>query len=191
MKRIINNYREPLLTILFLTVVSGLAMANDSDGVRASYEEFPSLHPLVVHFAIVLLIIGAIIQVLNIYFVKEELAWTSFALIGFGVFASYLAGRNLHPHTHGLTEQAKLVLQQHDLWADRTIYFGFIGLILHGVNFFFMKGKRWAISVVAAVLLITAYAVSEAGHYGAQLVHIEGVGPQGEFIESDGHNHEH
>lgn len=191
MKRIISNYREPFLTILFLTVGFGLAIANDSDSVRASYEEFPSLHPLVVHFAIVLLIIGAIIQVLNIYFVKEELAWTSFALIGFGVFASYLAGRNLHPHTHGLTEQAKLVLQQHDLWADRTIYFGFIGLILHGVNFFFMKGKRWAISVVAAVLLITAYAVSEAGHYGAQLVHIEGVGPQGEFIESDGHNHEH
>ena len=191
MKRIINNYREPLLTILIFVLISGLALGNDSSGIKASYEEFPSLHPLVVHFAIVLLIVGAIIQVANIYFLKNELSWISFALIGTGIFAAYLAGRNLHPHTHGLTEQAKLVLQQHDVWADRTIYFGFIGLILQGVNFFIMKRKRWAISLVAAVLLITAYAVSEAGHYGAQLVHIEGVGPQGDFLELDGHAHEH
>ena len=120
---------------------------------------------------------------------KKELSWTSFALIGIGTIAAYLAGRNLHPHTHGLSEQAKMVLQQHDIWADRTIYLAFAGMILQGVNFFVMKGKRWAVGFVAAVLLLTAYAVSEAGHYGAQLVHIEGVGPKGEFLESHGHEH--
>lgn len=112
-------------------------------------------------------------------------------MIGVGVIAAYLAGRNLHPHTQGLSEQAKLVLQKHDFWADWTIYLGFTGMILSGVIFFFFKKKRWALAIVSTVLLMTGYAVSEAGHYGAQLVHIEGVGPQGDFLESHGHDHEH
>ncbi len=39
----------------------------------------------------------------------------------------------------------------------------------------------------------SAYSVSQAGHYGATLAHIHGVGVQGNFIEShdDGHDHSH
>ena len=43
-------------------------------------------------------------------------------------------------------------------------------------------------AIVAVVLLSAAYDVPQAGHYGAQLVHIEGVGPQGDFLELE---HEH
>jgi len=185
MRKIDNVYNYGLILATFIVLVtSNVASASTVDNVRAPYSEFPSLHPLIVHFAIVLLIIGAVIKLVNIYFLKDELAWTSFTLIGFGVFSAYLAGRNFHPHTHGLTEHAKLVLQKHDLWADRTIYIGFTGLVIQGVNLFFMKGKRWAVTIVAIVLLSAAYAVSQAGHYGAQLVHIEGVGPQGKYLES-------
>jgi uncharacterized membrane protein len=166
-------------------------MANTSESIRATFSDFPSLHPLIVHFAIVLLIVGAIIQLFNIYFLKRELAWISFAMITIGVITAYLAGRYFHPHTHGLSEQAKLVLQQHDFWADWTIYLGFSGVILQGTNFFFMKRKRWAVAIVAVILTGSGFAVSQAGHYGAQLVHIEGVGPQGDFLESDKNEHEH
>lgn len=156
--------------------------------VTADLDDFPTLHPLIVHFAIVLLIVGAALQLVNVYFTKKELAWTAFALVLIGFIAVYLAGRNFHPHTYGLTEHAKLVLEQHDFWADWTIYLGFIGVLLQGVNLFIFKSKRWAKAIVAVILLSAGYAVSRAGHYGSQLVHIEGVGPQGKYLELD-HKH--
>lgn len=162
--------------------------AHNEKKVTADLADFPTIHPLIVHFAIVLLIVGAILAVVNIYFIKRELAWTAFALVLVGFVAAYLAGRNFHPHTHGLTEHAKLVLEQHDLWADWTINLGFIGLILQGINLFIFKSKRWAMAIVAVVLLSAGFSVAQAGHYGAQLVHIEGVGPQGKFLELE-HGH--
>jgi uncharacterized membrane protein len=186
-----NKYIGRLSVILLFLVIPRIVMANDPESIRAAFSDFPSLHPLIVHFAIVLLIVGAIIQLTNIYFLKKELGWTSFALIAAGVITAYLAGRNFHPHTHGLSEQAKLVLEQHDFWADWTINLGFIGVVLQGGNLFFMTRKRWAVAIVAVVLLGSGFAVSQAGHYGAQLVHIEGVGPQGDFLESDENEHEH
>ncbi|WP_460881068.1 hypothetical protein [Pontibacter rugosus] len=81
-----------------------------------------------------------------------------------------------------------LVLDQHDLYADWTIYLGGIGLVSQLLSQFLFKGKRWSVLVVAFVLTGTAYAVAMAGHYGAQLVHIEGVGPQGKYLDT-GHHH--
>ena len=162
--------------------------AHHEKKVTADLADFPTIHPLIVHFAIVLLIVGAFLAVVNIFFIKRELAWTAFALVLVGFVAAYLAGRNFHPHTHGLTEHAKLVLEQHDFWADWTINLGFIGLLLQGINLFIFKSKRWAMAIVAVVLLSAAYAVAHAGHYGAQLVHIEGVGPEGKFLELE-HDH--
>jgi hypothetical protein len=42
--------------------------------------------------------------------------------------------------------------------------------------------------VIAAVLVLSGYSVALAGHYGAQLVHLEGIGPQGKYLER-GHHH--
>ena len=162
--------------------------AHHKKKVTADLVDFPTIHPLIVHFAIVLLIVGALLALVNIYFVKRELAWTAFALVLVGFAAAYLAGRNFHPHTDGLTDHAKLVLEQHDLWADWTINLGFVGLLLQAINLFIFRSKRWAMAIVALVLLSAAYAVAKAGHYGAQLVHIEGVGPEGKFLELE---HEH
>lgn len=88
-------------------------------------------------------------------------------------------------HTHSLNEHAKLVLAQHDKWADLTIYFGFTALLFQISNLFVFKDKRWASAIVAIVLVMSAYCVAHAGHYGAQLVHIEGIGPQGKYLEME------
>lgn len=39
--------------------------------------------------------------------------------------------------------------------------------------------------VVFAVALLAGVSVSITGQYGAQLVHIEGVGPQGNYMEGN------
>jgi len=163
-------------------------MKVDESKVTADLDDFPSIHPLIVHFAIVLIIVAAGIQLLNIYFMKKEIAWIITAILFAGVLTAWLAGKNFHPHTHGISEHAKLVLDQHDRWADWTIYSGIVALILQAINLFIFKDKRWPVALVTLVLAVSAYSVSRAGHYGAQLVHIEGIGPQGKYLEMEHHH---
>ena len=91
-------------------------MAIDESKVKADLDDFPTLHPLIVHFAIVLIIVAAGMQLLNLYFMKKEIAWIITAILFVGVLAAWVAGRNFHPHTHGISAHAQLVLdlaQQH------------------------------------------------------------------------------
>ena len=158
--------------------------------VTADLDDFPNLHPLMVHFPIVLLLIGAILAIANVIFLKKEIDWVITGLVFFGALGAYLSGRTFHPHTHDLTEHAKLVLAQHDKWADWTIYLSIAGFIGQVISQFIFKQKRWAVAVVAVLLIASAYTVSRTGHYGAQLVHIEAIGPKGKFLESgEGHTH--
>jgi uncharacterized membrane protein len=158
--------------------------------VTADFDDFPNLHPLMVHFPIVLLLVGAVLAIANVFFLKKEIDWVITGLIFVGALGAYLSGRTFHPHTHDLTEHAKQVLAQHDKWADWTIYLSIAGFVVQIVSQFFFKQKRWAVAVVALVLIASAYTVSRTGHYGAQLVHIEAVGPQGQYLES-GESHSH
>lgn len=155
--------------------------------VHASLSDFPNIHPLIVHFPIMLLLVAAAVLLVNIVFLRKELDWMASvaALIGFGT--AYVAAKYNHPHTSGLTAHAQLVLDQHDLYAEWTVYLGGIGLVLQLISQFVFKGKRWSVAVAALVLVGAAYAVAMTGHYGAQLVHIEGVGPQGKFLEEHHH----
>lgn len=163
-------------------------MAHDEKKVTADLDDFPSIHPLIVHFAIVLIIIAAAIQVVNIFVIKLEISWIVTGILFVGVLTAWLASKNFHPHTHGISEHAKLVLAQHDRWADWTINLGIVAFILQAVNLFVFSRKRWALAVVAFVMVGSAYCVAHAGHYGAQLVHIEGIGPQGKYLEMEHHH---
>ncbi|MEO5599385.1 MAG: hypothetical protein ABIR06_00525 [Cyclobacteriaceae bacterium] len=177
-------------------------MKVDESKVTAELSDFPSMHPLIVHFAIVLIIVAAAIQLLNTILLRKEIAWIIAALILIGFLAAYFASNKFHPHTHGISEHAKLVLEQHDKWADWTIYTAIAGLIaqivylvfisykikllatpVNGIDGFASKLNKGLAIVVAVMLLSSAYCVSRTGHYGAQLVHIEGIGPQGKFLE--------
>ncbi|MFD2512475.1 DUF2231 domain-containing protein [Pontibacter locisalis] len=156
--------------------------------VHADLADFPNQHPLFVHFPIVLLLVAAAVQMANVFFVRKELDWiTTFTVLISFVSAYYVTFID-HPHTDGLTEHAKLVLEQHDLYAIWTIYLAGAALAAQFLNQFLLKGRRWSIAVVAIILAVAAYSVSMAGHYGAQLVYLEGIGPQGKYLDS-AHSH--
>jgi uncharacterized membrane protein len=156
--------------------------------VKADLDEFPSLHPLIVHFAIVLLIIAAILQLINLILLKKEFAWIIAGLIVSGFTVAMLASTKFHPHTHGMSDHARQILALHDQYAEWTLYLAGIAATLQVLNLFFFKTRRQAFAIVAFVMIASAYCVAHAGHYGAQLVHIEGVGPQGKYLET-GHHH--
>ncbi|PIQ21360.1 MAG: hypothetical protein COW65_09605 [Cytophagales bacterium CG18_big_fil_WC_8_21_14_2_50_42_9] len=155
--------------------------------VHASFADFPHIHPLIVHFPIMLLMIAAAMQFLNILFQKKELNWAVTIMVLVGFVTAYASSHWSHPHTSGLSAHAELVLEQHDKYADYTVYLAGLGLLAQLLSVFIFRGKRWSIAVAAVILIGAGYAVSMAGHYGAQLVHIEGVGPQGKFLEQHQH----
>lgn len=182
-------------------------MQSDESKLTAELSDFPSLHPLIVHFAIVLIILAAALQLLNAIILKKDLAWLIAAILSIGFLAAWFASRDLHPHTHGLSEHAELVLEQHEKFADWTINTAVAGLVLQ-ITYMLALGYKWHSNspsgqsrhvftglfkrggaiLVAIVLLASSYCVARAGHYGAQLVHIEGIGPQGKFLEME-HQH--
>lgn len=158
-------------------------MKMDKSKVTAALSDFPSLHPMIVHFAIVLIIVAAGLQLVNLWLRKFEIGWITTAILFGGVASALLAAKLFHPHTQGLGAHAQLVLDQHDLWADWTIYTAIFALVLLLSGHFLFKEKKWLPVLAAIVLITSAYSVSRAGHYGSQLVHLEGVGPQGKFLE--------
>ena len=157
--------------------------------VTASFHDFPNLHPLIVHFPIVLLLLAAMFQIAGFFVFKKEIGWIVLVMVTTGFIGALIAGILAHPHTHDLSEFTAKVLAKHDFYAYLTMWASGISILLKvGSNLFFER-KLWPELVVVLALLISAYAVSKTGHYGAQLVHIEGVGPQGNYLETHSHSH--
>lgn len=107
---------------------------HETEKVTADLDDFPNLHPLMVHFPIVLLLIGAVLTIANVVFLKKEIDWVITGTVFVGALGAYFSGRTFHPHTHDLTAHAKQVLAQHDLWADWTIYLSIAGFVAQAVS---------------------------------------------------------
>ena len=162
---------------------------------EASLDEFPNFHPLVVHFPIVLLLLAVVLQLIQLFTMNRTMDWVILLTIGAGFIGAYVAGNFVHPETEGLTSAAKKVLEQHDKYAMWAMWSSAAGAVLKLVSLFWFKQRRWFEILVFVVLAFSGYSVGWAGHYGAQLVYIEGVGPQGQYLGNEaeegpgGHSH--
>ncbi len=67
-----------------VTPAEHAAHVSGDQTVHASFADFPHIHPLIVHFPIMLLLIAAVMQFLNVLFLKKELNWavTIMVLVG-------------------------------------------------------------------------------------------------------------
>ena len=160
---------------------------------KAEFSDFPTLHPLVVHFPIVLLFLAALSQLLGLFVLKEPLSWLTLVFIFSGLVGAWLAGSYVHPHTVELSAGPAWLLEQHEKYADLTLYSSLAALVFKLISHFVLKRRLWMELIVIVTLGLSAYFVATASHFGAQLTHIEGVGPQGHYLEmhSAGQEHEH
>ena len=172
-----------LLLTFLLPIAAAAQQLQESKVVNPSLSELPNLHPLVVHVPIMLLIVALVTQLASFFLWRRQLDWITFLLLAGGVAGAFLAGEVFHPHTTGLTDAAKEVMDRHDTWADYTIWSSALALVLKGVSLFWLSGVRWMEIVVSLVLAFSAVAVSVTGHYGGTLVYLHGVGVQGNFVE--------
>ncbi len=149
--------------------------------------EFPNYHPLVVHFPIVLLMTAAAFQVLSFFFFKREFGWAVFLLLIAAAIFVWLASNVFHAHATGLSGRAAEIFLEHEQFADYTWWIALGALAAKFVSQLFTKQKWWSEAVVMILLAAGSVTVAIAGHHGAQLVHLEGVGPKGKNVEM----HEH
>lgn len=170
-----------------LAVDSVMQHEMDEHHEMEAIEAFPNYHPLIVHFPIVLLIIATLFQLLSFFVFKKEFGWVTLILLVFGVVTAWLSSNIFHAHPEELTGRAKEIFETHEQMADLTWWFSLLALTGKIGSHFFMKGKIWLEIIIFFLLTASAITVSIAGHHGAMLVHMEGIGPKGSHLE----NHEH
>lgn len=140
----------------------------------------PNLHPLVVHFPIVLLIAAASVDVVDAFFQRP--AWlstvaTSLYLAGAGAaIAAYLTGAQAGS-TVFLPGMAHPVLSGHRWWALLTTwYFGIVAVARVSAGLAGVPRTRSHRVWLLVAGLVGVVLLQQAADRGAQLVYRHGVG---------------
>jgi uncharacterized membrane protein len=140
------------------------------------------LHPAVVHFPIVLILLGSVVAVAAVFIRRWHLPGTAAALLVLGALGSIVAaqtGKHEGELVGGETPAIESILEQHENWAERTQTAAVIvALLAAGAAL----ATRWpgvtrTLSVLtAASALVATWCVVQTGHYGGQLVYRHGAG---------------
>lgn len=74
--------------------------AHKIKSIKADLEDFPTLHPLVVHFPIVLLLLAALSQIAGLFVFNNELSWVTLFLIASGFIGAMGKYLEIEGHQH-------------------------------------------------------------------------------------------
>jgi uncharacterized membrane protein len=153
------------------------------------FSDFPNLHPLVVHFPIVLILLGAVLQALLVFKDWQQVRWVTLLIMGAGFASALVASKVFHAHTAELPALANEIYQDHEKYSAYTLWVSGITFLLRGIGEFYRIHRRSYESLVFASSLVAAVFLSLTGHRGAQLVYLAGVGPQGHLVMTEDHEH--
>ncbi len=150
---------------------------------------FPSKHPMIVHFPIVLLLIAFLTQLASFFVWGKELSLLTLILLIGGAAGAYISSNFAHPHTSGLSDIAAQLLTLHEDYAAYAKWGSIVAVVLKAISHFVLDRKQLGEIVVVLLLAGSAYTVAEAGHYGAALTHLHGIGVEGKYLENATHEH--
>jgi len=156
------------------------------------FSDFPSLHPLVIHFPVVLILLAAIFQVLVAWKPHwQEIRWATLFVMGGAFFSALAASTLFHAMIAPDAPQAAMaVFEEHEKYAQLTLWTSGITLLLKCIDVLFKINRRLYDIIVLAASIIAAIFLSIAGHHGARLTHIEGVGPKGMYLMKNHGGHD-
>jgi uncharacterized membrane protein len=152
------------------------------------FSDFPNLHPLVVHFPIVLVLLAAALQAVLVFREWPPVRWITLVVMAGGFAGALAASTTFHAMPMGLAPRAAAVFAAHEKFASYTLWLSGITLLLRSVGEYFKLQRRAYEILVLGFALAAAGALSVAGHRGAQLVYVEGVGPQGHLVMKGNHH---
>lgn len=140
------------------------------------------LHPAIVHFPIVLILLGSAVAVGAAVWRKHHLPLIAGVLLALGAIGAWV-GVETGESDGGLVEsgapQAESLLDEHEDWAKRTLAASATAATLAILSLALVRFPRAAraTAVLTALAAIGAsYAVYETGHRGGALVFKHGAG---------------
>lgn len=145
---------------------------------------FPTLHPLAVHFPLVLLPTGFLLLALGVAFKNSGVKIAGWGVACAGTLGAWVSSELLHAHATGLSPIVAELFESHEYWAKVTVWISTAGLLIGLVRLVVrkFKGAIWLDLTGAALFLVASFAVAVAGHQGACLTHIHGIGPMGNHL---------
>ena len=142
------------------------------------------LHPAVVHFPIVLLLLGALVALTGVFVRKYGIPALAAGLLVLGAGGTWGAvesGESDGGLVENAAPQVNDLVDAHETWAKRTLTISLLAAFAAGGSVLTVRWPRTAraVAVVAAIASVTAaYCVYETGHRGGALVYRHGAGVQ-------------
>ena len=140
------------------------------------------LHPAVVHFPIVLILLGMACAVVSVFVRRWHLPVLAAIVLSAGAAGAVVAavtGGQDEEMAGELSGRAEQILEEHEEWGERTRNLALVTAVF-AIGAAALSKVRLAgrsVSVVTAVVsMAAAYSVAQAGHYGGQLVYRHGIG---------------
>lgn len=141
------------------------------------------LHPAIVHFPIVLILLGTVVAVGAVFVKRWHLPAISAVLIALGAigaFAATWSGEEDAEVVESGSPALEGILDKHEEWGERTRNVAILAALL-GIGGVALARKfpkvAQGFSIATAVVGVGAsYCVAETGHYGGQLVYKHGAG---------------
>jgi uncharacterized membrane protein len=151
------------------------------------FKDFPSLHPLIVHFPIVLILLAAAFQVVVVWKPHwRQIRWTTLFIMAGAFFSALAASTIFHALPSADAPKAAMeIFEEHEKYAQLTLWMSGITLLLKSIGIFFKINRRLYEVIVLLAAIIAAIFLSITGHHGARLTHVAGVGPMGRYLMKD------
>jgi uncharacterized membrane protein len=151
------------------------------------FKDFPSLHPLVVHFPIVLILLAAAFQAVVVWKPNwRQIRWATLFIMAVAFFSALAASTVFHAMPSAdAPKAAKEIFEEHEKYAQITLWTSGITLLLKSIGIFFKIDRRLYKLIVLLAAIIAAVFLSIAAHHGAKLTHVAGVGPMGRYLMKD------
>ena len=147
-----------------------------------SLEDFPTLHPMVVHVPVIMIPVAFVFGLISIFLTSRYFVALATVFAAAGVLGGYIAAFPMHPHTRGLSEAAAWTLQQHDFFAYGTLGITAFAVIVGASAL--LRPNLWTRGLLALTLLLASLCVSVTAHYGGTLTYVHGVGVNGNYLDS-------
>ena len=130
------------------------------------------IHTKLIHFPIALLVIYPFIELLFLITKKEYFNKTAFLFLSMGVVASLFAavsGNQAFESVAVWTDSSKNIFEQHQYYANITVWFFAALLVLRFIIFKKYSSKRIIVLIFFIVSLAGLIAIYQTGHYGGLL----------------------
>jgi uncharacterized membrane protein len=140
------------------------------------------LHPALVHFPIVLILLGTLVAVAAVVIRRGHLPWLAAGLLVLGAAGAFVAAKTGGEDAElvgELNATGEQVLDKHEEWGEfaRNMALAAAVLAIGAASIGKFPRTARVVASLAAVAAITAsYCVAQAGHYGGQLVYKHGAG---------------